>query len=36
MTPDQLQGLQICLCLTAAMVALAPLLLWVLPSRQTA
>ena len=36
MTPTQLQGLQVCFCFTASMVAMAPLLVWVLPNRQAA
>lgn len=35
MTPDQIEGLQVCLCFAISMVILVPLLCWLLPNRQT-
>lgn len=34
MSPTQIHGLWICLSFTLAMVALTPILVWVLPNRQ--
>lgn len=36
MTPTQIQGIQVCLFISLSMVALVPVLWWVLPNRQPA
>ncbi len=36
MTPTQIEGLQVCLCISLSMVMLVPILWWVLSDRQPA